>query len=50
MKLLIDIGILACLVGLTGYAIHVESMGLGALSVAFWFLAFISYFDDSGSS
>jgi hypothetical protein len=50
MKLLIDIGILACLVGLTGYAVMVQSVGLGALSVAFWFLAFASYFDDSGTS
>jgi hypothetical protein len=50
MKLLIDIGILACLVGLSGYAYYVQSIGLGALSVAFWFLAFVSYFDDSGAS
>jgi hypothetical protein len=50
MKLLIDIGILALLVALTGYACYVESMGFGALALVCWFLAFAVYFDDSGTS
>jgi hypothetical protein len=50
MKLLIDILILAFLVALSWYSFYAESAGIGALAVVCWFLAFVSYFDDSGTS